>query len=81
MTPYNGYGCLDTLYAVLIDTLTTVADAGNDIISCNNTPVQIGAKPKPGLTIRWSPANGLSNPLQSQILLQIHLQPPLTLLR
>ena len=62
MTPYAGYGCLDTLYAVLIDTLTTVANAGKDTISCNYTPVQIGIKPKPGLVYRWTPTAGLSNP-------------------
>lgn len=62
LTPYFGYGCLDTLYAVLLDTLTTVANAGIDRVSCNNTPVQIGAKPRPGLVYRWSPSAGLSNP-------------------
>lgn len=62
MTPYDGYGCLDTLYAVLIDTLTTVANAGLDMVSCNYTPVQIGARPKPGLVYSWSPAAGLNNP-------------------
>ena len=62
MTPFNGYGCLDTLFAVLVDTLTTTANAGNDIVSCNNTPVQIGAKPRPGLVYSWSPVSGLSNP-------------------
>ena len=62
MTPYLGYGCLDTLYAVLIDTLTTVANAGNDTVSCNNNPVQIGVKPKPGLVYKWTPTAGLSNP-------------------
>ncbi|MEO5947268.1 MAG: T9SS type B sorting domain-containing protein [Chitinophagaceae bacterium] len=62
MTPYNGYGCLDTLYALLIDTLTTVANAGNDALSCNYSPVQIGIKPKGGLVYSWTPKAGLSNP-------------------
>lgn len=62
LTPYDGYGCLDTLYANLIDTLTTVANAGKDTVSCNNTAVQIGAKPRPGLVYRWSPTTGLSDP-------------------
>ena len=60
--PYNGYGCLDTLYARLIDTLTVTANAGRDTLSCNHRAVQIGANSKPGLVYNWSPATGLSNP-------------------
>lgn len=62
VVPYNGYGCLDTLYAQLIDTLTVISNAGRDTLSCNSDPVPIGAIPKPGLTYSWSPAAGLSDP-------------------
>ena len=62
IVPYNGYGCLDTLYARLIDTLNIKATAGNDVISCNNNPVQIGAIPKPSLVYSWMPGIGLNNP-------------------
>ena len=70
LVPYNGYGCLDTLYAKLIDTLTVNAHAGPDMKSCNREAVPIGVPPKPGLSYRWSPAAGLSsasisNPLAS----------------
>ena len=61
VTPYNGYGCLDTLYAKLVDTLTVTANAGRDTVSCNEDPVPIGVIPKPGLAYNWSPANGLSD--------------------
>jgi len=61
LTPYDGYGCLDTLFAKLIDTLTVNAHAGPDLHSCNRAAVQIGAPPKPGIVYRWSPAAGLSN--------------------
>ena len=60
--PYNGYGCLDTLYARLIDTLKVTSNAGADGLSCNHGLVQLGAPPKPGLVYHWSPATGLSNP-------------------
>lgn len=68
--PYNGYGCLDTLYANLIDTLTVQANAGPDTFSCSGNPVPIGSNAKPGLVYSWSPATGLSdasvsNPLAS----------------
>ncbi|MGB3007948.1 MAG: hypothetical protein WBC06_15645, partial [Chitinophagaceae bacterium] len=63
IVPYNGYGCIDTLYARLNDTLTVKANAGKDITSCNNNPVQIGVIPKPGLVYSWSPTTGLNNPL------------------
>lgn len=60
--PYNGYGCPDTLYAELLDTLTVTAHAGIDTISCNKAFVQIGSPPRAGLSYRWSPATGLTNP-------------------
>ena len=60
--PYNGYGCVDTLYARLIDTLTIRAFAGPDQNYCGETPVLIGGNPKPGLVYSWSPATGLSDP-------------------
>jgi gliding motility-associated-like protein len=62
VVPYNGYGCLDTLYARLIDTLTITANAGRDTLSCNHNPVLIGAIAKPGLVYTWSPSAGLNNP-------------------
>ena len=60
--PYNGYGCLDTLYARLEDNLSVTSNAGTDILSCNRDPVPIGANSKPGLSYSWSPPAGLSNP-------------------
>ena len=62
VVPYNGYGCLDTLYARLIDTLTVISNAGRDTLSCNASLVPIGANPKPGLMYSWNPPNGLSDP-------------------
>lgn len=62
VTPYHGYGCKDTFYARLVDTLTVTAQAGPDKVSCNETPVSLGFNPKPGLVYNWSPATGLSNP-------------------
>ncbi len=62
LIPYNGYGCQDTLYARLVDTLKVKADAGSDKVSCNQNPVMIGVNSKPGESYSWSPNNGLSNP-------------------
>lgn len=61
VVPYNGYGCLDTLYAKLVDTLKIIADAGRDTISCNHSPVVIGSNAKPGYVYSWTPAAGLNN--------------------
>jgi gliding motility-associated-like protein len=60
LTPYNGYGCVTTLVAELLNTLTVSADAGPD--NCDVFPVRIGGPPQPGLVYKWSPATGLSNP-------------------
>lgn len=62
IVPYNGYGCNDTLYATLLDSLQLKANAGPDQLSCNKKPVAIGAISKPGLVYSWSPSTGLSNP-------------------
>ena len=62
LVPYNGYGCLDTLYAKLLDTLTVTSIAGKDTVSCNSSPVPIGANHRPGLVYSWSPTTGLNNP-------------------
>ena len=56
--PYNGYGCRDTLYAKLIDTLTVISNAGRDTLSCNGNLVPIGANPKPGLIYSWIRQSG-----------------------
>ncbi len=62
LIPYNGYGCLDTLYTILTDTLNYKANAGPDLNSCNHNLVQLGEPPKPGWVYQWSPTNGLNNP-------------------
>jgi len=62
VTPYAGYGCPDTLTAILQDTLTIQPQAGPDQLSCNNAPVQLGVIPKVGYIYSWSPLTGLSNP-------------------
>lgn len=59
--PFPGYGCKDTLFAQLIDTLTIQANAGPDMLFCGNRPVPIGAPPKPGVNYTWTPAVGLNN--------------------
>ncbi len=62
LVPYNGYGCLDTLYTEVINNLVVTADAGRDTVSCNRSPVQLGVSPKLGVNYHWSPTAGLSNP-------------------
>ena len=63
VTPYEGYGCLDTLYTTLMDTLTIQSHAGKDILSCNEELVQVGVNPIPGYFYHWDPPDGLTNPL------------------
>ena len=60
--PFAGYGCKDTLYADLLDTLNITAQAGPDRLACNLTPVQLGVNPKPYHVYSWSPVTGLSDP-------------------
>jgi len=60
--PYAGYGCVDTLFADLLDTLTVQAVAGPDQLVCNKAPVQLGTNSRPGFVYSWSPVTGLSDP-------------------
>ena len=62
LDPFFGYGCKDTLYADLLDTLHVFAIAGPDHLSCQNAPVQLGINPSPGFVYSWSPVAGLSDP-------------------
>lgn len=62
ITPFNGYGCLDTLAAKLWDTLSVQANAGPDRQTCNGNAVQLGVAPVPGRVYKWLPVAGLSNP-------------------
>jgi len=62
LEPFFGYGCSNTLFTKVIDSLTVVADAGRDALSCNRAPVQIGNIPKPSLVYQWSPPNKINNP-------------------
>ncbi len=62
LNPYFGYGCKDTLYADLLDTLNVFANAGADNISCQNAPIQLGVNSTPGFVYSWDPVTDLSNP-------------------
>ncbi len=61
LVPYDGYGCKDTLYANMIDTLKLKANAGPDVISCNQQPVFIGSIRVPGINYLWNPPTDLSS--------------------
>ncbi|MFN5135471.1 MAG: gliding motility-associated C-terminal domain-containing protein [Chitinophagaceae bacterium] len=65
VTPFPGFGCKDTLFTKLLDTLTVKAVAGKDGSYCGVTPVILGEPPKPGRKYEWTPTNGLSDPFSS----------------
>jgi gliding motility-associated-like protein len=62
VTPYPGYGCIDTLTAILEDTLHVTANAGGNKSACDTAGVQLGVFPQPAIVYKWTPATGLSNP-------------------
>jgi gliding motility-associated-like protein len=62
VTPFNGYGCIDTLYATLIDTLSYHANAGADALLCGvDGNTILGVNPKQGFIYEWTPPLGLSS--------------------
>jgi gliding motility-associated-like protein len=62
VTPYPGYGCLDTLYAIVDVGSRPPANAGPDQTICNGQLVQIGGPPLPAHTYSWIPAGLVNNP-------------------
>ncbi len=62
LTPFNGYGCKDTLTSELQDSLTVTAYAGRDTVSCAGAPVQLGGPSRETFVYKWSPVTGLNNP-------------------
>jgi gliding motility-associated-like protein len=63
ITPFAGFGCLDTLYAIVDVATAPVADAGPDKTMCNGQLVQIGSPPLVAHTYSWVPASLLDNAL------------------
>jgi gliding motility-associated-like protein len=62
VTPFPGYGCVDTLYATLSLAQKPVSVAGADANACKFEQVQLGTAPYLGLAYLWSPASQVSNP-------------------
>lgn len=59
--PYQGFGCDDTLYAVITAAPKPVADAGPDITACSTQFTQIGLNPQPGMMYSWLPSTPFVN--------------------
>jgi gliding motility-associated-like protein len=62
ITPYPGYGCVDTLYATTNLVPKPLSNAGPNVTACTLQKVQIGSNPNPSYAYEWSPANLISNP-------------------
>lgn len=65
VTPFPGFGCKDTIYTKIVDTLKVKANAGGGVRYCGTYPVLIGKPPQPGRKYSWLPAEGLSDPFLS----------------
>jgi gliding motility-associated-like protein len=61
--PYQGYGCIDTLYATISVATKPVSVAGRDTSLCKYQSVQLGGSPASGLMYSWTPANFVNNPI------------------
>ena len=62
VTPYPGFGCVDTLYATISTGPKPPSKAGADKIICSKQAFQIGTAANPDYLYSWTPANLLSNP-------------------
>ncbi len=59
--PFAGFGCKDTLYAVIDVATPPVSKAGPDKTICQGGSVQIGAPQQPGFDYSWTPVAEVSN--------------------
>jgi gliding motility-associated-like protein len=62
VTPYAGFGCIDTLYATIGVTPKPVSNAGPDAAICKFQQAQLGGPGAPAHTYSWTPASQVSNP-------------------
>ncbi len=62
VTPYPGYGCVDTLYATLTLADKPISNAGNNANVCKWQQVPLGSPPNPLYTYNWSPPYLVSDP-------------------
>lgn len=62
ITPFPGYGCVDTVYATLTLAPKPISDAGTDAIACKWEQVPIGTTPDAANNYLWTPAAQVSNP-------------------
>lgn len=60
--PYPGFGCPDTVVAVLKTVSLPEANAGIDITACKNQFAQLGTEPIQGYGYTWTPSSLLVNP-------------------
>lgn len=63
--PYPGFGCPDTVIAVLKTVSLPAANAGIDVTTCKNQFAQLGTAPLQGYGYDWTPASLLANPTAS----------------
>jgi gliding motility-associated-like protein len=65
VTPYPGFGCRDTLYALIGQSPKPISFAGPDINNCKILQAQVGGPQTPGYIYQWTPAAQVSNPTAS----------------
>lgn len=74
--PYEGYGCLDTLYVTIETALKPVSRAGPDVISCSKRAVQLGTSPNVDYAYSWTPSQFLSAPFSANPTTLLNIQQP-----
>jgi gliding motility-associated-like protein len=62
VTPYDGFGCTDTLYATITTGPKPRSNAGADKIICSKQSAQIGTAVNPDYFYSWTPVSLLNNP-------------------
>lgn len=76
--PYPGFGCPDTLRAVLSEVAAPVANAGPDMYTCPGKTVSLGSSPVENYGYSWTPASLLINPLGANPMTIYNLNDPTT---
>ena len=63
VTPYPGFGCIDTVFATIQTDAKPISVAGPDNTVCRYMQTPLGTSPNPANLYYWTPANLVTNPI------------------
>ena len=73
VTPFPGFGCADTLLAVISTAPKPPGNAGADRVVCSKGTTQLGVGPSNGYAYNWLPVQLVQQPTVANPVVRLHL--------